>query len=133
MASCCGLLRLAGVFGVLYLRAMLAVGFARKRFGLLLRSPAVVLRLGWVTLAGLVRPPGVWNAQPTPPNAGPRELRHAEHINHVLPTVFGVADQLLPNCVHDPIEQFERNSVQSAPDSGRESRTPRPCTRGLAP
>ncbi len=51
---------LAVVFATLYLRALLAVGFTRKRFGLLLRSPAVVLQLGWVTLAGLVRRNGVW-------------------------------------------------------------------------
>jgi cellulose synthase/poly-beta-1,6-N-acetylglucosamine synthase-like glycosyltransferase len=51
---------IAAVFAGLYLRAMLAVGLSRKRFGLLLRSPVVVLRLGCVTLAGLVRRPGVW-------------------------------------------------------------------------
>ena len=51
---------LAAVFALLYLRAMLAVGVPRKRFGLLFRSPAVVFRLGWVTLAGLVRRTSVW-------------------------------------------------------------------------
>lgn len=51
---------LAAVFAGLYLRAVLAVGLTQKRFGLLLRTPAVVLQLGWVTLAGLVRRNGVW-------------------------------------------------------------------------
>jgi cellulose synthase/poly-beta-1,6-N-acetylglucosamine synthase-like glycosyltransferase len=51
---------LFGVFGLLYLRAVLAVGLTRRRAGFLLRSPGVVLRLGWVTLAGLVRRSGVW-------------------------------------------------------------------------
>jgi cellulose synthase/poly-beta-1,6-N-acetylglucosamine synthase-like glycosyltransferase len=48
------------LFAGLYLRAMLAVGLTRKRLGSLLCSPLVVLRLGWVMLAGLVRRPGVW-------------------------------------------------------------------------
>ena len=55
---------LVAVFTALYLRAVLAVGFSRKRLGLLLRSPAVVLRLGWVTLAGVVRRSGVWERTP---------------------------------------------------------------------
>jgi hypothetical protein len=48
------------VFAVLYLRAMVAVGLTRKRLGLLLRSPVVVMRLGGVTLAGLLRRSSVW-------------------------------------------------------------------------
>lgn len=41
--------------GILYLRAIWAVGLVRKRTGLMLHSPGIVLRLGWLTLAGLVR------------------------------------------------------------------------------
>ncbi len=48
-------------FALLYLRAMCAVGITRKRFGLLLGSPVVVSRLGWVTLAGLVRRGASWD------------------------------------------------------------------------
>ena len=51
---------LATVFAGLYLRALFAVGLTRTRLGLLARSPLVVLRLGWVTLAGVVRRPGAW-------------------------------------------------------------------------
>ncbi len=51
---------LAGVFVLLYLRAMLRVGLTRGRLGLLVRSPVVVLRLGGVTLAGLVRRRSGW-------------------------------------------------------------------------
>ncbi len=51
---------LAVVFAMLYLRALLAVGVTRKRVRLLIGSPAVVLRLGWVTLAGLVRRAPPW-------------------------------------------------------------------------
>jgi cellulose synthase/poly-beta-1,6-N-acetylglucosamine synthase-like glycosyltransferase len=41
--------------GALYLRAIWAIGFGRKRTGLMLHSPGIVLRLGWLTMAGLVR------------------------------------------------------------------------------
>jgi cellulose synthase/poly-beta-1,6-N-acetylglucosamine synthase-like glycosyltransferase len=51
---------LAVVFAMLYLRALLGVGITRKRVRLLLGSPAVVLRLGWVTLAGVVRRAPAW-------------------------------------------------------------------------
>lgn len=47
-------------FALLYLRAVCAVGLNRKRVGSLLRSPLVVARLGWVTLAGVVRRSDVW-------------------------------------------------------------------------
>jgi cellulose synthase/poly-beta-1,6-N-acetylglucosamine synthase-like glycosyltransferase len=47
-------------FAMLYLRAVLAVGLTRRRLGFLLGSPAVLLRLGGVTLAGLVRRSSVW-------------------------------------------------------------------------
>jgi cellulose synthase/poly-beta-1,6-N-acetylglucosamine synthase-like glycosyltransferase len=39
----------------LYLRAVWLVGLARKRTRLMLHSPGIVLRLGWLTLTGLVR------------------------------------------------------------------------------
>ena len=51
---------LATAFALLYLRAVCAVGLTRRRFGSLLRSPVVVVRLGWVTLAGVVCRSGVW-------------------------------------------------------------------------
>jgi cellulose synthase/poly-beta-1,6-N-acetylglucosamine synthase-like glycosyltransferase len=51
---------LVAVFALLYLRAVCAVGLTRRRFGSLLRSPMIVVRLGWVTLAGVVRRNGVW-------------------------------------------------------------------------
>ncbi len=41
--------------GALYLRAAWVVGLARKRTGLMLHSPGIVLRLGWLTLSGAVR------------------------------------------------------------------------------
>lgn len=47
-------------FALLYLRAVCAVGLTPKRFGLLLRAPAVVSRLGWVALAGVVRRGTTW-------------------------------------------------------------------------
>ena len=47
-------------FALLYLRAVWAVGVTRKRLGLLVCAPAVVSRLGWVTLAGVVRRGAVW-------------------------------------------------------------------------
>lgn len=47
-------------FAFLYLRAVWAVGLTRKRVGALLCSPLVVARLGWVTLAGVVRRNGAW-------------------------------------------------------------------------
>ena len=67
-STTCGFLvwpaALVAMFAGLYLRAVLAVGVTRKRFGLLLRSPVVVLRLGCVTLAGVVRQTGVWERTP---------------------------------------------------------------------
>ena len=45
--------------GALYLRAVWAIGLARKRTGLMLHSPGIVLRLGWLALAGLVRRDGI--------------------------------------------------------------------------
>jgi cellulose synthase/poly-beta-1,6-N-acetylglucosamine synthase-like glycosyltransferase len=48
------------VFALLYLRAICAVGLTRRRIGSLLRSPLIVMRLGWVTLAGAVRRNEVW-------------------------------------------------------------------------
>lgn len=51
---------LAAVFAALYLRAFFAVGLTRSRLGLLARAPLVVLRLGWVTLGGVVQKPGAW-------------------------------------------------------------------------
>ncbi len=47
-------------FALLYLRAVWAVGITGKRLGLLFRSPAVVSRLGWVTLAGVLRRTTTW-------------------------------------------------------------------------
>jgi GT2 family glycosyltransferase len=45
-----------------YLRAAVSVGLSRRRLGLMLRSPGVVLRLGWLTLAGTAGrgPPATW-------------------------------------------------------------------------
>ncbi|MBP3955223.1 glycosyltransferase [Gemmata sp. G18] len=57
---------LVSVIVMLYLRAMWVVGLSRKRLGLLLRSPFVVARLGWVTLAGLVRRSSGWERTPRP-------------------------------------------------------------------
>lgn len=51
---------LVAVFACLYLRAVIAVGLTRRRLGSLLRSPVVVVRLGWVTLAGAVCRSDVW-------------------------------------------------------------------------
>ncbi|MDB5308834.1 MAG: icaA, partial [Gemmataceae bacterium] len=46
----------------IYLRAVVSVGLSGRRVGLLLRAPWVVARLGWVTVAGLVRrDPGRWD------------------------------------------------------------------------
>ncbi len=51
----------AGVYG----RAVLEVGLSRHRVRLLLAAPVVVVRLGWLTLAGLVRrPPTTWDRTP---------------------------------------------------------------------
>ncbi len=45
----------------LYLLAIRKVGLTRHRFGLLLGSTTVIARLGWLTLAGLVRKkPSTW-------------------------------------------------------------------------
>jgi cellulose synthase/poly-beta-1,6-N-acetylglucosamine synthase-like glycosyltransferase len=55
---------LIATFAGLYLRALLAVGITRERLGSLFRAPAVVLRLGGVTLAGLVRRGGPWERTP---------------------------------------------------------------------
>lgn len=52
---------LLAVFGGLYLRALLAVGLTRRRFGALVRAPAVVGRLGLVTLAGVFRGAAAWD------------------------------------------------------------------------
>jgi cellulose synthase/poly-beta-1,6-N-acetylglucosamine synthase-like glycosyltransferase len=55
------LLVTAGVYG----RAAVAVGLSRHRIGLLLMSPGVVARLGWVTLAGLFqKKPAMWERTP---------------------------------------------------------------------
>ncbi len=51
---------LVTAFAFLYARAVCRVGLTRRRFGSLLRAPLVVLRLGWVTLAGVVRRTDVW-------------------------------------------------------------------------
>lgn len=54
-----------------YLRGMAEVGLSWRRVGLLLRAPGVVTRLGWLSLAGLVRrPPTTWDRTPRPA-AGP--------------------------------------------------------------
>ena len=53
---------LVALTGAVYSRAVLAIGITHRRLGLLLKSPAVVLRLGWVTLAGLLRgEPATWD------------------------------------------------------------------------
>ncbi len=50
-----------------YLRAAFAVGMSRHRFGLMLKSPPVVLRLGWLALAGMGRgKPTTWDRTPRP-------------------------------------------------------------------
>lgn len=68
------LLILAFTFAV-YLRAVLVVGLTWKRCGLLLCSPAIVLRLAGVTLAGVVkRQPTTWDRTPRP---GERPHQHA--------------------------------------------------------
>jgi cellulose synthase/poly-beta-1,6-N-acetylglucosamine synthase-like glycosyltransferase len=47
----------------LYLRAMAEVGLTRRRVRLLLGSAGLVARLGWLTLAGRMRPaPGRWES-----------------------------------------------------------------------
>ena len=64
VSAVCGLVvwpaALAGVLAFLYLRAIFAVGLTRRRLGGLVRSPVVVMRLGGVTLAGLVRRGSGW-------------------------------------------------------------------------
>jgi cellulose synthase/poly-beta-1,6-N-acetylglucosamine synthase-like glycosyltransferase len=62
---------LAAAFAGLYLRATIAVGLTRARLRLLLRAPAVVVRLGGVTLAGLVRDGGPWERTPRPAGRAP--------------------------------------------------------------
>lgn len=53
----------AGIYG----RAAVAVGLTPRRIGLLLKSPGVVARLAWVTLAGLFqRKPATWERTPRP-------------------------------------------------------------------
>jgi cellulose synthase/poly-beta-1,6-N-acetylglucosamine synthase-like glycosyltransferase len=48
-----------------YIRAICAVGVRWHRLGLLLKSPPVVLRLGWLAVAGLVRQTSVsWEHTP---------------------------------------------------------------------
>lgn len=56
----------------MYARAVMDVGLTRLRLGLLLRSPALVARLGWLTLTGLLRrTPTGWEHAPrlAPPRA----------------------------------------------------------------
>jgi hypothetical protein len=54
-----------GQTAAVYLRAAAEVGFSRKRVGLLLWSPVVVARLGWLSLAGLIRAnPAAWDRTP---------------------------------------------------------------------
>ncbi len=51
----------------IYLRAATSVGLSWRRFGLLLKSPVIVVRLAWVTLAGLIqRKPKTWDRTPRP-------------------------------------------------------------------
>src|SRR5262249_2287394 len=51
--------------GAVYLRALIAVGVTWRRLGLLLKSPAIVLRLIEVALAGLIaRKPTGWDRTP---------------------------------------------------------------------
>ncbi|MBN9118356.1 MAG: glycosyltransferase [Planctomycetes bacterium] len=57
---------LVAAFALLYLRAVWAVGLTPRRFCSLLRSPVVVARLGFVTLAGVVRRGGPWERTARP-------------------------------------------------------------------
>lgn len=53
---------LVALTAAVYLRAVAVVGLNTRRVGLLLMSPSVVSRLGWVALAGLFRRgPLAWN------------------------------------------------------------------------
>lgn len=53
-----------------YIRAAVAIGVNRHRVGLMLKSPVVVVRLGWLALAGARKPkPGVWDRTPRPAEA----------------------------------------------------------------
>ncbi|MDY3557931.1 glycosyltransferase [Gemmata sp. JC673] len=52
--------------GLLYLRAVWAVGVTRTRAGLLLRAPGVVARLGFVTLGAAFRRPPTWDRSHRP-------------------------------------------------------------------
>jgi cellulose synthase/poly-beta-1,6-N-acetylglucosamine synthase-like glycosyltransferase len=55
---------LLATFGLLYSRAVCAVGLTRRRLRVLAWSPLVVARLGWVTLSGVARAGGVWERTP---------------------------------------------------------------------
>jgi len=56
---------LLGVTAGIYLRAAATVGFSWRRCGLLVKSPTVVVRLAWVTLAGLFqKKPRAWDRTP---------------------------------------------------------------------
>ncbi len=57
---------IVSVIAILYLRAMWIVGLSPKRLGLLAKSPVVVARLSWVTLAGLVRRSSSWQRTTRP-------------------------------------------------------------------
>ena len=58
---------LASLTCAVYLRATLTVGITAHRLGLLLRSPVVVARLGWLAVAGLFQtPPTTWDRTPRP-------------------------------------------------------------------
>jgi len=51
--------------GAIYLRAAWVVGLARRRTRLMLHSPGIVLRLGWLTLGGLIRRDSIpWERTP---------------------------------------------------------------------
>ena len=53
--------------GLIYLRAACAVGVSWHRFGLMLKSPPVVVRLGWLALAGSVEAKATtWDRTPRP-------------------------------------------------------------------
>ncbi|MBY0459039.1 MAG: hypothetical protein K2V38_17015, partial [Gemmataceae bacterium] len=66
-------LALVASHALLYLRAVWVVGVTPKRLGLLIRSPEVVLRLGWLAVAGLARRPAGWDGtRNRTPARGPR-------------------------------------------------------------
>jgi cellulose synthase/poly-beta-1,6-N-acetylglucosamine synthase-like glycosyltransferase len=51
--------------GVVYLRALVSIGFSPAQCPNLLRMPGLVLRLAGVTAAGAVAPPADWDRTPT--------------------------------------------------------------------